>query len=651
MAAASGAPAGPHPGPPAVAPGVVVGRVRPGCPVCGYPIAHEEVRCAECRWTLHGEWRLGAPGPEGLRDFAERLGAARRERDLLAVVRAGLADDAYVRGGTPSPEEWARARRAVDAPPMPDAALQAALAAALHRMRPGHALVVAEVGVERALTVTRVELDELAVPRVPDGPGQDGPGQGPEDVAWDAALPMLARDPGERRFQLAGGLADLDRDLLWRSLRDGLPPRLGEPGDDVLLVNREIGWPVPDRAVRILRKRHPNAEVVPAGRQGVRDLLGPLVAALPPRHDVGLLAVEVEPGTRRVHPRLIPLFPAGTPAGTERTVSLARPPGDADTTVLVAVAATATRWTLLAAGAARLPAGVRTDVRLTLDGPGRVRITAPDGLRPVTERLPELLDGLPGRLEALTEPVDLICAVELGGVDELVRRRLDLARDLVSVLDVTYPGSELVRVAVLGYRDHAYGRGKERRQTVLGDWLGTPVKALEALSRLRPSPIEYPEAAPVEDMLHEVAARLARSRSSTGTWATGTWATGQMSAPGALAATAGHGPSRTVLLTVGGRPPHPPIQGDGEVLPCQFERSWHAALATLTRAGVACAAVLHAGGPGPAHDHPVWAALGSAALHEFDDTDARRLGVGLGLLPSAPQTLSLPLADPERGAR
>ncbi|TDD89835.1 hypothetical protein [Actinomadura rubrisoli] len=607
-----------------------VGRVRPGCPVCGYPIAHEEVRCAECRWLLHGEWRLGAPGPDALRDFDERLAAARRERDLMAVVRAGLSDDAHVRGGTPGPQEWEAARRAVAAPPMSDAALRTALANALHRLGPGRGLVIAEVGVDDALAVIRIRLDDLAIPR------EHGPS---EIVAWETALPMLSRDPGGRRFQLAGGLAGLDRDMLWRALRDGLPQRLDEPGDDVLLVNREIGWPVPDRAVRILRKRHPGAEVVPAGRLGARDLLGPLIAALPARHEVGLLAVDVEPRTRRVRPRLIPLFPAGTPAGTERAVPVARPPGDAAATVLAAIAATPERWTLLAAGSASLPAGGRTDVRLVLDGPGRVRITAPDGLRPVTERLPDLLDGLPDRLDVLTEPVDLICAVELGGVDEQVRRRLDLLRDLVSVLDVTYPGSGLVRVAVLGYRDHAYGRGRERRQTVLGDWLGTPVKAVEALSRLRPSPIEYPEASPVEDVLHEIAARLARSR---------TLSTGPIPRT-SLSATAAHGrPSRTVLLTVGARPPHPPVQGDDDVLPCQFERSWQAALSTITRAGVACATVLHTDGP---RDHPVWAALGAAALHDLDDTDGRRLGVGLGLLPPVPQTLNLPLADPERGAR
>ncbi|QXJ22432.1 hypothetical protein AGRA3207_003428 [Actinomadura graeca] len=604
-----------------------VGRIRPGCPVCGCPIAHEEARCAECRWPLHGEWRLGAPTPDALRDFEERLAAARRERDLLAVVRAGLTGHVHVRGGTPDPQEWARARRAVDAPPMSDAPLQVALTKALERMRPGHGLVIAEVGADHALTVIRVGLDGLAIPR-----GHDAA----ETIPWETAVPALSRDPGERRFQLAGGLAGLDRDLLWRSLRDALPQRLDEPGDEVLLVHRELGWPVPDRAARILRKRHPNATVVPAGGTGARELIGPLADALPARHDVGLLAAEVEPGTRRVRPRLIPLFPAGTPAGTRRAVSLARPPGDPGATVLAAVAASADQWTLLAAGAATLPA----DVEVVLDGPGRVRITGPEGLRPVTERLPELLGGLPERLEILTEPVDLICAVELGGVDELVRRRLDLLRELVAVLDATYPaggpGAGLIRVAVLGYRDHAYGRGKEKRKPVLGGWLGTPASAAGALSRLGPSPIEYPEAAPVEDVLHEIADRLAHTRAAAG----------------------GLPPPRTVLLTVGGRPPHPPVQGDGDVLPCQFERSWAVALTAIARAGVACTTVLGGGPGGPggsvdmaSRDHPAWEGLAAAGLHDLDDIDARRLGVGLGLLPSAPQTLTLPLAELERGTR
>ncbi|MBT2207801.1 hypothetical protein [Actinomadura sp. NEAU-AAG7] len=585
-------------------------RARPGCPVCGCPIKSEEAGCSECRWPLHGEWRFGVPDPAFARDFEERLAAARRERDLLAVVRAGLADDLFVRGGTPTPQEWVRARQAVDAPPMPDAALQSVLGNALHRMRPGRGLVVAEIGADHGLSVTRVVLDELMIPR-----GYDAP----EVTPWETLLPFLSRDPGERRFQLAGGLADLDRDTLWRALRDGLPPRLDEPGDDVVLAYREIGWPVPDRAVRLLRKRHQNAEVVPAGESSARDLLGPLIATLPTRHDVGLLAAGVEPGTRRVSPRLIPLFPAGTPAGTVRTLRLESPPGAAETTVLAAVAASAEHWTLLTAGAVPLPA----DVRFVLEGPGRVGIAEPADPAPVTERLPELLDGLPERLEILTEPVDLICAVELGGVDELVRRRLGLLRELVSTVDATYPGSGLLRVAVLGYQDHAYGRGKEGRRPVLGGWLDTPATAVAGLARLRPSPVEYPEAAPVEDALHEIAERLFRHR-----------------APGR--------PARTILLTVGGRPPHPPVQGDDDVLPCQFERSWPSALGAITHAGVACAAVLH---DAALRDHPVWDTLGAAGVHDLDDIDARRLGVGLGLLPSAPQTLNLPLADLERGAR
>ncbi|WP_242909626.1 hypothetical protein [Actinomadura terrae] len=587
-------------------------RARPGCPVCGCPIKVEEARCSECRWPLHGEWRFGVPDPQFAREFEERLATARRERDLLAVVRAGLTDDLFVRGGRPTPQEWVRARQAVDVPPMPDAALHSVLANALHRMGQGRGLVVAEIGAEHGLTVTRVVLDELMIPR-----GYDTP----EVTPWETLLPFLSRDPGERRFQLAGGLADLDRDTLWRALRDGLPQRLDEPGDDIVLAYREIGWPVPDRAVRFLRKRHPNAEVVPAGESSARDLLGPLIATLPTRHDVGLLAAGVEPGTRRVGPRLIPLFPAGTPAGATRAFRLESPPGAAETTVLAAVAASAEHWTLLAAGAAPLPA----DVKVVLDGPGRVRITEPAELAPVAESLPELLDGLPDRLEILTERVDLVCAVELGGVDELVQRRLGLLRELVSAVDATYPGTGLVRVAVLGYQDHAYGRGKEKRRPVLGGWLDTPATAVAALARLRPSPVEYPEAAPVEDALHEVAERLV-----------GYGAAGRPAA-------------RTILLTVGGRPPHPPIQGEfDDVLPCQFERSWPSAHAALTRAGVACAAVLHGDG---ARDHPVWDALGAAGVHDLDDIDARRLGVGLGLLPSAPQTLNLPLADLERGAR
>ncbi|RSN48577.1 hypothetical protein [Actinomadura sp. WAC 06369] len=593
-------------------------RGRPGCPVCGCPIAHEETLCAECRWPLHGGWRLGAPGAGDVRDFEARLAAARRERDLRAAVRAGRSAAPFVRGGEPTEREWAEAARIAAAPPVSDDALAAQLAAALEPPRRGRALVVAEVGADVGLTVVRIEPDALGVPRVP--PAAD------TALAWEAALPMLSRDPDERRFQLAGGLADVDRDMLWRALREALPARLGDPGDDVLLVHRDIGWPVPDRTVRILRRANGRARVVPAGSRTVSDLLAPLLAALPSPHDIGLLAVGVEPGTRRLRPRLLPLFPAGSRAGAESAVPLARPPGDADSTVLAAVAAAPDGWTVLTAGAAKLPAAGRTDVRAVLDGPGAVRFTAPGPLSPVTARLPDLLAGVPDRLEILTEPVDLICAVELGGPGAAVARRLALLRDLLAELDLRYgshPRPGLVRAAVFGYGDHAYGRGRERRKTVSGAWLAAPAEALRALSGLRASPVAYPEAAPVEDVLHEVAGRLPP--------------------PAARAA-------RTVLLTVGARPPHPAVQGDDDVLPCQFELSWRTALGGLVRAGVECAVVVDAA-RAPDPDHRAWAELGALLRHDLDDTDTTRLGAGLGLLPSAPQTLDLPLADPERGAR
>ncbi|GAA1592473.1 hypothetical protein GCM10009678_88360 [Actinomadura kijaniata] len=570
---------------------------RAACPVCGCLVRAVETGCAECSWELNTSWRFGAPDVAA---FEARLAGARRAHDLAAAVRAGLTAGAPVRGGAPSPDEWDRARAAAAPPPVSDRPLRAALAEALDRLRPGRPVTVVEVGAA-GLVRTDLTADGLGVPR-----GHDAATR----TSWDALAPMLARDPAELRFQLAGGLADLDRRALWAALSDTLPRGLG---GDVLLVRREPGWPVPDRAVHVLRRRHPHARVVSAGRRGATEILRELMDALPIRHTVGLAAAALEPGTRRLIPALLPLFPPGTRPGAETTVTLRRPPGDAPTTVLAAVAAHGDRWDLLTCVETAVSDTVT--VHAALGGPRDVRLTAP-GLTPRAATLPDLLDAIPPRLEILTEPVDLLVAIELGGLDGRVRRRLDLVRDLLRAVDPA-----LVRAAVYGYRDHAYGRGREGRPVLDGEWLAPVAAALDTLDRLRPSLLEYTDAAPLEDALTELAQR----------------------------ANAAPPPRRAVLLTVASRPPHPQVQGDGDVLPCQFERGWQTALWSLVgRTDAACVTVLD--GEAFAADR-AWHDLGRAARLPLDGTDARRLGTALGLLPSVPQTLSLPLAETERGPR
>jgi hypothetical protein len=321
--------------------------------------------------------------------------------------------------------------------------------------------------------------------------------------------------------------------------------------------------------------------------------------------------------------RSVPLFAAGDRAGQEAEISLRRLPGDHQA-VAVAVLADGVSATgpisLLSVPQPRLT-GYR--VRAKLEGPGRIRFTEPSDVIPEPRPWSELMTGLPTRVEVQLGPIDLVCAMELAGERDLVRRRRDLVRKLLETLEAECPEPGRLRVALASCSDHLYEPGREALQVVRTTSLLPTGQALAILGKEPGSEVHSPKSAPLEDLLHEAAELLACSRAAR-------------RAP--------------LVLLVAGRPPHPSRLEDN-VHPCPRRLDWRAELQRLSGQHRArCVTVADVIPPRQAQA-AVWHQLGPAGLHELDRADSRQIGEDLGILVRDTQRLPIPLADPEAGRR
>ncbi len=504
-------------------------------------------------------------------------------------------------------------------------ALAVALGDVIDGLRPGATSSVIDLGAGQ-VTVTTVRLDDAGSPQVREAGG----------VAWASLLPMLAAAGPARQAQLAGGIDGLGDDRIGRLLRDRIPaPREG----GLLVICRPAGWRVLEAAATALAAR-PRARLLRLSGESSRPAaaeLGVLAAKAPLRHPYRLMIAAVDSRTGAVTLRSRPLFAAGAGPGTEATLTLRRMPGDgADMTLAIF---TDTGRTRVAEGAGAAPpmlysmpapAGLTVQLRAVLDGPGRVRIVEPPGATPHQGTWAQVRSRIPRRVSTAAAPVDLVCAIDLAGSRDTVRRRVGLVRGLVELLGAELPGPRRLRVGVVACTDHVFvsRRGAEYDRVTSASQLGPATEALAWLGRAAGAEISYPLCAPVEDLLDE-ALRLLRGSTQL----------------------------RRVprLLTVAGRLPHPYPQRGDERLPCPHGLVWEHLMGQLIRqAGVRCAVVADElpGGPMRAQ----WGQLGPAGQRELPGVSARQLAEDLGLLAAQDQCIPLPLTDepehePEGAAR
>ena len=598
-----------------------------GCPVCARPTG-PETACAECGWLLRGPRRPGPVTDELRQDFCERLSRSQREFDahVAALIPVGQRDVTKIRGGPPSAAEWAQAHEAavrVRAGTVGEQALRGIVADTLRGLSaPGPAdasasasSTIAEIDAS-GITVTRARLDQFGSPQItPDE----------RSAAWADLLPMLSRAEAERHFQLAGGIAGLDRASLWESLRHEVP---GRTEGCVLVVCRPAGWRIVERAALLACAGRPSVRLVRAVAPEDGTAPGRLVSSVategPVLREYVVPVAIADPLTGDVRVQSSPLFAPGDPVGAEALLSLRRLPGDRGDIAVAVMVGNGEAPRLLSLLSVPQPRAAAYHLRAMLDGPGRVRLTQPAGQQPESRSWPEILAGLPSRVDVLLCPVDLVCAMELSGPRERVRQRQELVRDLLTLLDAEYPEPGRLRVALAGCTDHVFDPGRERRKVVLTTPLGSAGQALSMLGKAAGNEARHPSAAPLEDLLHEAAGLLCGS-------------------PGE------HRAAR--LLLVAGRLPHPyPLNRDN-VHPCPLRYNWRAELRRLTGRGAARCVTVADEIPGRQVLRAVWQELGRAGLHQLSASNAQEIGEDLGVLVRHAQRIPIPLADLEAGTR
>ncbi|MFC5822274.1 WD40 repeat domain-containing protein [Nonomuraea insulae] len=453
----------------------------PRCPVCLAAAPAAAADCLTCGWTLDGPPLLGRLTPQDERDFAERLAAGQRGHDLAAVARAGRPDatarlESLVRAGPVRPEERRRARQEVAS------ALAALEVTDADTREVARQTGAGRIGAEQT-RARRIGGEPTGAERIgaePTGGGLTGGGltggwltggeraggeragrgevvvveiaeeritavrfdltDGAMELAdlgvveWRSLVPGLPDDPLERAFALAGGIGERPvryEEAAFESPLSGLT----EEGDQVAIINRLPGWPLPEAVAETLRRRHPRARHLLArpaagpaaagpGRESDRvgparesDWAGPgRESDRPgPAREAGRAGVGQEPGQAgtgqepgrvgvRVRPEVVRLR-GGISAGAAcvrtdgRAVVVA---GGADGSVSAWALPGATRLSLDTGHAARVTAvDVHADLVVSGDGKGAV----------LCRRLPPH-DGGP---EPLVAHLDRVTAVRVGG--------------------------------------------------------------------------------------------------------------------------------------------------------------------------------------------------------------------------------------------
>jgi hypothetical protein len=567
------------------------------CPVCEWPAGPLDVSCRRCGWELRGSYLAGHPAQADYDDVASRLAAARQHWDVraavLAVRAAGGSDTdrlgwlcRLARDGEPTTATLQRIQQSVEEKALrPSSALGAGYA--LARLVAGETSRIAflEIGQDE-VSVEILTADDLGVPR------RQSTGS---RVAWRNLLPLLPDDTDLRRFQLAGGIGNSEPDhrppaladitALRASLSGGMRlamekllanaaavvvagPAAGlrvawpTPDVDIVLVRRAAGWAFLEAAADLVRSyARPVADIAEGPASGTLAAIVDRIAGLAPiRHAYGLVLVAVDPedGTVRLDP--CPLFPAGAAARphVKREVKVDVMPSAYSSAmvtlpVVANVGSEAANWPLVGGLAINGVAGDTTQLRVWLQGPGRLVFDArPAEVQPPTHVLdwPALLSDMPRRLPK-AQTVDVAFLVELGGEPANVAGRV---RSLIGALGASAPAGA-VRVAVLGYREHhgpyRIDATEEDKSLLVGEGLGSVAAAhtlLNSPETWAAVPVYDGLSTPLEDALEFLLKRGDEWRRN----------------------------ARHLLCVVGSRPPHPEKvdpQG-GLAVPCPHGHSW-----------------------------------------------------------------------------
>lgn len=312
------------------------------------------------------------------------------------------------------------------------------------------------------------------------------------------------------------------------------------------------------------------------------------------------------------------LFPPGVTAGHRAVVRVRCEPTDGDGTVFAVV--TRDRRPDVPPNAQELkPVHIQSavlpsdtyELTAVLTRPGRVLLQGlPATLSKFSGSWDDLRFQVPARLAA-PEPVHLVCLIEVSGGDN----RLDLRIDRLSqVIDAAVTSARNLVVSVIAYGPHAVAWAVDEEPASVRAWTGSVDRAKQELSRLggrQPDEREYPHAAQLECALATVARYLSA------------------------------GDGRPVLVTAGGRRPHPPgMDTRTQLIPCPDRVNWKWQLDRIGALGTTFGALRDQDARGE-----IWRALGHDALEGADDAvDMADFAARLGLR-EAGQTVPFPFVD------
>ena len=308
------------------------------------------------------------------------------------------------------------------------------------------------------------------------------------------------------------------------------------------------------------------------------------------------------------------LFTPGAQHGEIKELRIRCEPSDDNGTVFAVVAAQKVgRFQLVSVESAVLEPGSYR-VTAELRRPGVVRFHGlPAELRADQRPWREIIATVPATLDR-PQHVHLICAVETSGSDNQVVERLSRVEQLIR--HASAGTEDLLRISLISYGPHSFDRDTRDEPPAVLAWVANGDEALSILSGLQrrgAAPEGYPFAAQLECVLTQVADRL------------------------------GDGSGKSVLVTVGSRPPFPPrVDPRTGILPCPHWRSWEGALQRLRSYPVAFGAI---------HDHSpprgIWAQLGREAFALVDAVGMESFAARLGLPGSAVVCVPFPLIEPE----
>ncbi|MGV9324693.1 hypothetical protein [Streptosporangium sandarakinum] len=495
--------------------------------------------------------------------------------------------------------------------PEPDRDLtRKAIAQALAGLADTGHLTVVEVAAD-GVTTFLLHRDGNGRPR-----GRSWPATWPDlagEHGWDAD-PAAAREAVLRAARVHPSSAGAAR--IFPSSADAIHETRGSPPSADMILVAASADPRAERALDWLRAAHPAAQVLRADAP-TAALVREVMAEDPLTRPYELVVLLADPDTGRLRLTGRRLFPIGSRPGARTRVALRCTEPGAHGTALAVVTWQGPEPRLLSLQSAPLAPG-RYEVTAELVRPGRVRFTGLPALSPDHRDWEQLVGSLPDRLPGRAGPTHLVCAVEVCGADDQVAERLSRARQMISFASGELGG--LLRVSLLSYAAHSFDPSAPEHPVRVAAWDADAGEALDALGELeeqgavtRGYPY-HPQAAQLEDALAAVAGRLGQA-----------------------------GPAPVVVLTVGGRPPHPPRTDRSRILPCPRRHDWRGLVAVLRqRRGTALGAICdHAAGQA----HRLWHELGATALAHLEAVDVRGLAADLGLTAPSPVHLPFPLLD------